>query len=126
MKYFYRKDEEKICASDCTKVDGYNYLNGNECVPTCPEKTFLQDAKTKVCGPTCESKTYRKAEVAGVGKHNVCSAKDDKCDTEKSELYEILKINGEDYTHCLAKCEDSDYKDEGSFKDEEKKMCVTR
>lgn len=57
VKYFYTKNGNKVCAETCSS--GHEYLNGNECVSSCPDDTFLQDETNKVCGPTCASGKFK-------------------------------------------------------------------
>ena len=122
MKYFYQKDEEKICASDCTS--SYEYINGNQCASLCLDGYFLQDETKKVCGPTCASGKFKTDSSKG---HYVCLASDKKCDSSNGgDWSEIVAINGKDYTHCIADCTYNTQKDVTVFKYEEKKMCVTR
>lgn len=66
---------------------------------SCPEDTFLQEDNGHACGVSCESKTYKTDS-----KNDICLKTTEKCD----KVHEVIKVGSEDYTHCLAKCEESD------------------
>lgn len=96
---YYIKGEHTICATDCPA--GHLFADGNQCVVVCPEHSFVQDKDTHVCVSACESRTYETDRKAG---NEVCLKTTDKCGMVK----EIVKINGEDYTHCLTTCSRSE------------------
>lgn len=122
MTYFYQKGEEKICASDCKEVTGYEYVNGNQCASHCLDGYFLQDETKKVCDTTCASGKFKTSS-----KGYVCLASDKECDSSNGgEWSEIVEINGQNYTHCIADCSKTYLEDVAVFKYEEEKTCMTR
>ena len=95
----------------------YTLQNGDNTycyADNCPEDTFVQEDGKYVCGAKCESKMFKSNNG-----NNICLKTTNKCD----QVYEIVKVGSEDYTHCLAKCKESD---ENSYLVSADKKCISQ